>query len=77
MNVLVLFLILIIVYLIIKLCHRNSTIDSLKEDIKFYEEIEEEHDYYYKLAESLWEHYREYDIFPSKFVRKIDEMGRW
>jgi len=67
----------IIVLLVIVITLKNNNISNLKHELEKYKNIEKEHNYYYRLAEVLWESYRKYEIFPSKFARDIDEISRW
>ncbi|MDF2563731.1 MAG: hypothetical protein K0Q53_126 [Massilibacillus sp.] len=76
-----LFLITAIVLQFILIWYKNGVIKTLSTEIdenkiEIKEQIKEKQ-YYYKLAKYLWDEYRPYEIFPSKFARNIDEMSKW
>ena len=67
----------VMLMLMLMIIYKNWEIGCLEEENKKLKEQCADCDYYYKLAEALWDKYREYEIFPSRFARSMDEMSRW
>ena len=70
-----------IAVLIFVVIAKNDKIKYLKDELKRAKQdksdLQKEYSFYYLLAETLWDKYREFEIFPSKLVREINKRNGW